>query len=269
LNLSYHGFRGPPPARLLRASELGLAAVIAAEVGLLAWVFAAPPSRDAGPVPVVRPSAPPDLSILGRFDPFFRRGEAASELASAGGGSGPANAVLYGVRAGGRGSAILAVGGGAQQIYDVGDEVAPGLILAAVGSDHVILARGGARLTLGFPTPAAGAAPATDVSPPLPASDLAAPGAVDPRRLLEESSLMPRLLDGEPSGYRVMAPAATPALAAAGLQRGDVLLAVDGVGLTPERVAELPQTLAGASEVELRFERDGQVVTKRVRMEAR
>lgn len=263
MNLRLDGFRGVPPKRLLRGFEVVLVAAIVAEAAHLTWAAVTPLSPQGVAPVAVRPPAPVDLTILERFDPFFRRGDESSVQAAAGSeaSSGP---VLYGVRSGGRGSAILAIGGGAQQIYDVGDEVAPGLVLAAVGANHVILSRGGAKQKLGFPTPAGGAAPAAYVPA---AAPVAAPGAVDPKRLLGETSLLPRLQDGKPSGYQVMAPAVSPALQAAGLQRGDVLLAVDGVGLTPERVGELPQTLASASEVELRFERAGQVMTKRVRME--
>jgi general secretion pathway protein C len=266
LNLRFEGFRGVPPRRLLRGLEVVLVAAIVAEAAHLAWAAATPLSPQGAAPMAVRLPAPVDLSILERFDPFFRRGDESSVQAAAGG-EAPSGPVLYGVRSGGRGSAILAVGGGAQQIYDVGDEVAPGLVLAAVGADHVVLSRGGAKQKLGFPTSAGGGASAPHV--PAAAPVTAPPGAVDPKRLLDETSLLPRLQDGKPSGYQVMAPAASPALQAAGLQRGDVLLAVDGVGLTPERVAELPQTLASNPEVELRFERAGQVMTKRVRMEPR
>ncbi|MFC3078127.1 type II secretion system protein N [Phenylobacterium terrae] len=266
MNLRLDGFRGVPPKRLLRGLEVVLVAAIAAEAAHLTWAAVTPLSPAATAPVAVRPPAPVDLTILERFDPFFRRGDESAVQASAGG-EAPSGPVLYGVRSGGRGSAILAIGGGAQQIYEVGDEVAPGLVLAGVGADHVILSRGGAKQKLGFPVLAGGAAPPPYVPALAPA--VAPEGAVDPKRLLAETSLLPRLQDGQPNGYQVMAPAASPALQAAGLQRGDVLLAVDGVGLTPERVAELPQTLASNPEVELRFERAGQVMTKRVRMEPR
>lgn len=258
-----------PPKRLLRGVEVVLVGAIVAEAAHLAWTAVTPLSPAAAAPVAARAPAPVDLTILERFDPFFRRGDETAAQAAAGGEVASSGPVLYGVRAGGRGSAILAVGGGAQQIYDVGDEVAPGLVLTAVGPDHVILSRGGAKQKLGFLVPAAGAAPAPHVPPVAPAPAAAPQGAVDPKRLLEETSLLPRLQDGKPNGYQVMAAAASPALQAAGLQRGDVLLAVDGVGLTPERVSELPQTLASNPEVELRFERAGQVMTKRVRMEPR
>jgi type II secretory pathway component PulC len=75
--------------------------------------------------------------------------------------------------------------------------------------------------------------------------------------------------DGRQEGYQVVAPGSSAILQQAGVQRGDVLLAVDGAPLTPEGMNALPQKLASAAEVELRFERAGQVMTKRVRVGGR
>ena len=47
----------------------------------------------------------------------------------------------------------------------------------------------------------------------------------------------------------------------AGLQAGDVLLSVNGQELTPERYAELGDSLAGAATITLTYRRDGQVRT--------
>lgn len=54
--------------------------------------------------------------------------------------------------AGGRGYAVLRIE--PRQILTVGDgeEIVPGLRLAEVGAEHVILERGGTRETLGWPT---------------------------------------------------------------------------------------------------------------------
>lgn len=55
---------------------------------------------------------------------------------------------LFGLRmdrASGRGSAILAAEGEPQQSFDVGEEVAPGVVLLTVEPDHVVLSRGGAE----------------------------------------------------------------------------------------------------------------------------
>ena len=49
------------------------------------------------------------------------------------------------------GSAIIAGPDGVQKAFAVGETVAQGVTLAAVGADHVELSRGGARMTLSFP----------------------------------------------------------------------------------------------------------------------
>lgn len=243
---------------------------LAAQSARLAWALVTP-LGPFGAADVIRPVARPqaDLSILARFDPFFRVSGAAG---APGGSEGEAGQlVLHGVRAagGGRGSAILSIGG-TQRSVTVGEEVEPDVVLAAVGADHVILSRGGARRRLGFPTPQPGGAPAPAAASPAPAADPqpSSGPALDPRRLLAQTTLVPRVRDGRASGYTVYPKGGSDVLRQAGLQQGDVLLAVDGVTLTPERVSQLQEELAGASGAEIRFERGGQVMTTRIRMAA-
>jgi general secretion pathway protein C len=141
-----------------------------------------------------------------------------------------------------------------------------------VGADHVILNRGGARQRVGVPTPQPGGAavlPPVAALPAGPDADAAGSGggpAIDPQRLLGQTTLVPRLRDGRPSGYTIFPRGGSDVLRQAGLQQGDVLLAIDGVALTPERVSELPQSLAASTAAEIRFERGGQTMTTRIRM---
>lgn len=267
------------PRTLIAAAEVALVAALALQGARLVWTVATP-LGPLGSAVSTRADAQParDLGVLARFDPFFRLPQVApnGDAAAPGGGF-----TLYGVRAGaaGRGSAILGDADGRQQIFDVGDEVQPGVVLASVGRDHVTLSRGAARQRLDFPQPLA-----TGVSdqmapilPPAPAppgaaaSSAAAPASapVDPQKLLGQAGLLPRMKDGRPDGYRVLARGGSDVLRTAGLQNGDVLLAVDGVGLTPERLSELPQTFSAATETEIRFERAGQIMTTRIRMASR
>jgi general secretion pathway protein C len=277
LNLPAGVFQGLRPRAVLAAVEVALVVALAVQGARLVWTVAAPMGPLGQPAATRAAAAPAnDLSILARFDPFFRLPQTgAGEPATPSGGF-----TLYGVRASaaGRGSAILGDSGGRQQIFDVGDEVEPGVVLAAVGRDHVMLSRGGARQRLDFPQPssAASAAPGAQMAavlppapPPPPAGAAPASAAVDPQRLLGQAGLLPRLKDGRPDGYRVQARGGSDVLRTAGLQSGDVLLAIDGVGLTPERISELPQTLSASTEAELRFERGGQIMTTRVRMAPR
>ena len=114
---------------------------------------------------------------------------------------------LFGVRvdrASGRDGAILSTPDGVQGSYAVGDEIMPGVRLAAVREDGVTLSRNGVReqLFLDQSVPAANAA-------------AAAPGGAT-----GTAGIAPRLLNGTVSGLTVSSP--PPALAAAGIRAGDV-----------------------------------------------
>lgn len=268
LNLSLDSFGAVRPRTVLVALEAVLAVALAAQAARLVWAVVTPMGpigRAPAHAPAVRPAA--DLSVLADFDAFFRVADTGPVLVADDSGAG-GGVVLYGVRAagGGRGSAILGAGG-AQRSVAVGEEVEPGLVLAAVAADHVVLSRGGARQRIGFPKPAPGTAVLPPASPAFaPPGGPASGPAVDPRRLLDQATLLPRMRNGQPSGYQVVPKGGSDLLRAAGLQSGDVLLAVDGVVLTPERVGELPKELAASTAPEIRFERGGQVMTTRLRI---
>ncbi|WP_334163505.1 type II secretion system protein N, partial [Phenylobacterium sp.] len=143
----------PPPRTLLAGLEAALAVALATQAARLAWALVTPLGPFGSAAMAQAPVRPPaDLSILAGFDPFFRVSGAAASPDGAGGEGGAP--VLHGVRAapGGRGSAILSIGG-TQRSVAVGEEVEPDVVLAAVAADHVILSRDGARRRLGFPTP--------------------------------------------------------------------------------------------------------------------
>ncbi|MET0294625.1 MAG: hypothetical protein ABW042_06360, partial [Phenylobacterium sp.] len=116
--------------QLLRAAEAASYLLLAGFAAYGGWTavrpLPAPTVKAAG-----RAAAPVDLGVLSRFDPFYRAGGAGAGEAigpAAEGGGGPK---LYGVRyGGGKGAAILSVGGGPQKVFDVGQSVAPGLVLA-------------------------------------------------------------------------------------------------------------------------------------------
>ena len=93
-------------------------------------------------------------------------------------------------------------------------------------------------------------------------SATADPG-IDPAALLAEAGLSPVESDGGAAGYTIIPRGDGAALRQAGLQAGDVLLSVNGQALTPERYAELPAELAGASTITLTYRRDGQVRSAR------
>jgi general secretion pathway protein C len=133
-----------PPAPVL-ASVVAVGETIAwAGVGLLLarviWLAAVP----AGPLgePPAPAAAPPALAAI---DPFFPAGGSETAAVSA------LALVLMGTRvdaASGRGAAIIATPDGQQGSFSVGDEVMPGVRLAGVTFESVLLDRGGRRETL-------------------------------------------------------------------------------------------------------------------------
>ncbi|HBD21095.1 MAG TPA: general secretion pathway protein, partial [Arenimonas sp.] len=107
---------------------------------------------------------------------------------------------------------------------------------------------------------------ALPVAPPAQKAPAEAPEptgtAIDPRQLLAEAGLRPRLRNGRLDGFTLIQRGDGRTLRSAGLRSGDVLLAVNGEELTPERMAELGQMLqsgavAGGATT-LTLERDDQ-----------
>ncbi len=252
----------PDRARLTVEALLVLA--ITVQIGLLIWCLA------VEPIQVTQPGArQPDLSVLSRFDAFFRTGEASSlaEVTAAG----SEQFRLFGVRAGGpgSGSAIIGLPDGRQVSVAVGEAIEPGLVLTAVGADHAVVSRNGSPSRITFGEVPVGAA----ALPPPPATEQVvtpqtAPAAatIDPRALMAEASLRPRMRGLAVTGFTVSASGQTPVLAAAGLQPGDVITSIDGVPLDGlGRLNELRTRLSRAPQAEIRFERDGQPRTTTIR----
>lgn len=252
------------PARLRAGVEITLALLLAIQLGRLVWIVAEP-RADVATDPAPRAAViAPDATVFQRFDAFFRTGELSSMAeATAAGGS---QMRLYGVRAGGAGggSAIIGLADGRQVSVGVDQEVEPGLVLQSVGQDHVTLSRGGSITRLVFGEAPVGVAPPPPPPPgpqtlgpdtgPAPTG----PARVDPARLMAEASLRPRMQGLRVNGFIVSANGGGEALLAAGLQGGDVILAVNGQALDSLNVvAGLRGQLAAATSAEIRFERDG------------
>jgi general secretion pathway protein C len=219
----------------------------------LLWALFTP----AGPVGTPPPAAAPaaiDPQALAAFDPFFRNLSAGPEALSS------LDLILMGTRvdrASGRGSAIIALPDETQTSFAVGDEVLPGVRLAEVAFDSVVLDNGGSREALfldqSMPAPiAASQSPADQRAP------------ADQPRLAADLQAVPRMTDGQISGLILAPKGSGAAFAAAGLQAGDVLTRVDGVA-----VAALgdPAALArrlDAGGLTLDLERGGQPRTVRL-----
>lgn len=243
-----------------------LAALVLVQAVRLLWAVAVPPGpfgawRHGGAQLV---AASEGRTLFAAFDPFFRS-------APAGLGNATVTALdltLFGVNvneASGTGSAIIAAADGVQASFAVGDEVQPGVKLAAVAFDHVVLDRGGARETLfidqSVPADAAaagspGLAPAANA--PAPTTDAASAGELSPQALQNGIGLAPRAEDGRVTGLVVQPRGDGAVFRAAGLRPGDVVRAVNGRPIGS--VADLSGQLAPGARLSLEVERGGAVV---------
>jgi general secretion pathway protein C len=176
------------------------------------------------------------------------------------------------------GAAILELPGGRQILARIGRSVAPGVVLAGVGRDHVLLEAGGQRLRLGFGDAAAAvvAAPAPVATPAAavrPAAGPVVPGLAEAAREAGRAyvlGLRPVEANGRTTGFRVEPGTRMPGLAEAGLQPGDIIRMVNGVDFTDEeRVMELGDEIAGSYELIVEFERGGQRLTRTVAVNPR
>jgi type II secretory pathway component PulC len=140
--------------------------------------------------------------------------------------------------------------------------VAPGVVLAAVERDHVVLTRGGVRMRVGFPAPA----PTAYVPLPARAAQADQGGAITPKDFLSQTLFEPQLQGGQVLGYAVSPRDGGQILAAAGLQAGDVIRAINGSPLSRNRFEEIESEFSGASQVELTIERGGQTITRKLQV---
>jgi general secretion pathway protein C len=134
-----------PGLYLPRAAGVALAVLIAYQCATLYGVIVTPldgPPRQAARPPQLQPA-----TLLATFDPFF------SAAASAPAAIAATDLMLHGLRQDrrtGGGSAIISQSDGAQRSFGIGEEIAPGIALKQVGSDHVIIARHGLDERLAF-----------------------------------------------------------------------------------------------------------------------
>jgi general secretion pathway protein C len=263
------------PDRVRSSVEVALALLLVVQLGRLVWIVAEPRDAVAASTSPSAAVAPADLAVFQRFDAFFRTGGQSSLAEASAAGSGQMR--LYGLRSDGSGggSAIIGLADGRQVSVGVGEEVEPGLILRGVGPDYVTLARGASLSRLIFsdvpvgvaPVPPPPPGPQTVTPPPPPPPPAVTPTAasVDPAQLITQAGLRPRMRGLRLDGFTVSASGDAALLRAAGLQAGDVILAINGQPLDSlERIAALRGQLANSSGAELRYERDGTVQTSTI-----
>ena len=192
---------------------------------------------------ILLPGENPDKAAARPVLPSRRRSPELRLLPPAAVGGG---AQLHGLL--GRG-AILALADGRRRFFAIGREVAPGLTVARIERQAVILASaGGARLGFdgaAYPDGAGarrrrgdGRGPAARPNPQLPDRPRGAPG----RRT---------------AGFVVRPGISMPALERAGLRPGDLILSVNGSRFDEERMLELAWEMANASRTEFEIERGG------------
>jgi general secretion pathway protein C len=155
----------------------------------------------------------------------------------------------------GRG-AVIALPDGRQSFFAVDREVRPGLKVARIEQNHVVLTSTGGEVRLGFD----GVSPVAPASSPADAATSQAP-PTDRRRdeaMAYRFGLAARRVDGRITGYALRPGASLPLLRRAGLQPGDVIVAVNGQTFdSDEKVLELPNEIAGSFAAEFEFERAG------------
>lgn len=235
------------------AIEVCIVVLLAVQCARLAWLLL--PPATLGTLPATAAAAPPPRPDRLVVDAFYPSSDAAPASADASG------LRLFAVRpTQDGGSAIIAAREGPQRAHAVGSEVGPGLRLAEVHADHVVLDANGRRSELRFADAGARAPSQPAVSPPAAAATSTGTSAtaIDPAQLLAQAGLSPVETGGRISGYTVIPRGDDAVLRQAGLQAGDVLLSVNGQELTPERYAALADDLAGAPAITLTYRRDGQ-----------
>jgi general secretion pathway protein C len=267
-------------ARLPRTSaytllELVLLSLLAVQCARLAWTILTPvgPIGDWRPEASLRPAG--QIGLLGSFDPFFRLSNQAGPVVVT-----SLNLTLHGIRqdeASGRGSAIIATPDGLQRSFAVGEEIVPGVTLTGVAFDNVTISRGGVAEQLfmdqsspaqvvGPSGPPASGQPAAAASAPVPAAPPSAPAAAPMSSLLEQISFTPRTNGSEVSGIIVSPQGSGDAFRAAGFAPGDVIVRVNGRRVdSQEEARSVAADLAGARGASVQVERNGRVVTLRLR----
>lgn len=249
------------------AAELILLVLIAVQAARLIWILAAPigPVGDWKAASGQMPRG--DGAVLAAFDPFFRLSAGGPVVVTS------LNLRLTGVRedrSTGRGSAIIQLPDGRQLSFMVGEEVMPGVTLAAVGFDNVTISRGGAQeqifIDQSQPAAVAGADPNAATIVPGGQPQMVTPqGPAASANIGGMVNFTPRVVGGRVNGVMV-----TPggdngrAFLAAGFQAGDVIVSING-----QRVTSLEQARAAVGAggtISVMVERGGRGIPLTVRL---
>ena len=225
---------------MMKPHELRLAGLIAGAValaGLLAYLLLRPPATlEAPAAPAAVPEPPPAVQAAPSPPP-------ASAPSAEG-------LRLHGLLGGG---AIIAAADGRQRFFAVGREVAPGLRVARIELNHVILASPGGEQRLGFD----GVSQAQAAAPAATNATSASEEALREETLRYRLGLAPRQIGGRTSGFVVRPNVSMPVLERAGLRPGDVIVGVNGSEFDEERMLELAWQIGNSGRTEFEVERGG------------
>lgn len=183
-----------------------------------------------------------------------------------------------------RSAAILAPQGQSEKLYRVNASLPGNVRLDQVLGDRVILARDGKLETLRLKraTPESSGSRTSRNTASLPATDsnatLAPDGGVaridreawmnDPQRFMEVISASPVLQDGEMYGLEVNPSRNAREFEAAGLQAGDVIIAVEGTPVSDiNDYRDILQEFGSASSVSVSLERNGEPMNITIMMD--
>ncbi len=233
---------------------------VAIQAMRLIWTLVTP----VGPLGEWRPASaralPPQLqmSVLAAVDPFARAGIVATAPVAA-----ELSVTLYGVRSEGGlggGAAIIGLPDGTQQSFYVGEEVAPGVTLAAVHFDYVLLDRGGQQQQKLFLLGSEESAVTAATAPTATAAPTVS-GALTAASIKQAVALSPRNRDGRVTGI-VVSPGADHALfSSAGFRLGDIIVAVNGARIASATdLVQLQSGLTPGARLMLTVERGAETV---------
>lgn len=167
--------------------------------------------REPSPeIPAFQPPQLADPAVLARHDIFFPDAPTdGSDL--------PVTALpfsLHGLRADsatGRGSAIIATGGGEQSLYEVGDALGDGATLASIAADHVVIEHSGRHEALWLDS--AGTTPVERFVSVDPHADTDLPDAGEPADVSPENNVppgMPQPHFGDAAAIPIAPPSEAP-----------------------------------------------------------
>lgn len=255
-------------ARLPRAALIAAVVVIA---GSAAWLV-----NGQAKAPVTAPPAVPLAASIARQ---------AQPVAAAPPGLVPSDVegiILHGTLVtASMAAAIVSDGAAGQRRIVAGQDIRPGIRLAAVAADHIVAARGPARLQIplarfgGTMTPTPIADVVTGSATPVPGNTAGDPlsradfdGAAARRQTMAfQLGLARVVVDGSAIGHRIVRANDMGLFAAAGLRDGDIVTSIDGNPFhREENVVELSNQLAQAKHVRITYLRAGVPAVAKVEM---